>query len=326
MLGLGSLMAHAQPADAPARLDYRPGLGCPDEATFRARIEARTPVTFDSSSSRSLSVTLDGGNPSRGRLQLTTEGAPVLREVSGETCDEVASALALIAAVLLERGADPGEPAAVPAPAPPAESPAAPVAAPEPAPAVVPPAPPPPVRAEAGSSSAPVRVAWQLGAQGLLGGGVGPSVAGGVRVFGEASIAVATHPALRLSAAWYPGTELGTSLGPVRFSLLAARLEACPVRLAVATLSLSPCATFDAGSLSAEDSVSPDGQSGHLWMAPGALARVAFFFGPVVGVELEGGITFPLDRYRFFFDPQPTVYQVPSVVGAGGLGLVVRFP
>jgi hypothetical protein len=320
-LGVASQSAHAQAATAQAALDYRPGPGCPDEAAFRGRIDARAPVTFDPGSSRSLSVTLDEGNPSRGRLQLTTDGAPVVREVSGGSCDEVASALALIAAVLLEQGANPDEPA-VPLPPPPAGSPEAPVAAPPPASAPASPAPPPVPPAEAGASGSPVRIGWAVGAQALLGGGIGPSVAGGVRVFGEASIDVAAHPALRLSASWYPGTELESSLGAIRFSLLAGRLEACPVRLALGAFTLSPCGALDVGSIAAEASA-PEAR---LWLAPGVIGRLAWFPGRIVGVEVQGGITFPLDHYRFFFSPEPVVYEVPAVAGEGGLGLVVRFP
>jgi hypothetical protein len=326
-LGVAPQSAHAQATIAQAALDYRPGPGCPNEAAFRGRIDARAPVTFDPGSSRSLSVTLDEGNPSRGRLQLTTEGAPVVREVSGASCDEVASALALIAAVLLERGTVvAGPPGASTTPAPASAAPPAPASATPPAPAP----PPPPDRAsppvapppEPGHSRSSVRVAWAVGAQGLLGGGIGPSVAGGVRVFGEASIDVAAHPALRLSASWYPGTELESSLGAIRFSLLAGRLEACPVRLAAGAFTLSPCGALDVGSIAAE-AAAPEAR---LWLAPGAIGRIAWFPGRIVGVELQGGITFPLDQYRFFFSPEPVVYEVPAVAGEGGLGLVVRFP
>jgi hypothetical protein len=323
--------AHAEPRAAQAALEYRAGHGCPDEAVFRSRIEVRTPGALDPRASRSLSVTLEGGEPSRGRLLLTTEGAPVMRDVTGASCDEVASALALIAAVLLERGAGPDEPGAPPASPPPAEEP--PVASgpppvpPPPAPSSVPP--PPAGPAEADAAGPPPRVRWALGAQALLGGGAGPALAGGVRVSGEASIDVAAGPALRLSVAWYPGTDLGTELGPVRFSLIAGRLEVCPVRLSAGSFSLSPCLTLDAGRISASPSDPlPGAEPGEarLWLAPGALARLAWFFGPVVGVEVEGGVTVPLDRYRFYFSPEPLVYQVPDVVGTGGLGLVLRFP
>jgi hypothetical protein len=323
-LAFTSPTAHGQPRSGQASLEYRAGPGCPDEAAFRARVEARAPVAFDPRANRVLQVTLDAGEASRGRLLLTTEGAPVVRDVSGTTCDEVASALALIAAVLLEGGAVPEEPASQlqPAPAAGSATPSAPVAPPSPPAPPVPPTAP----AEPFTEGPPVRVRFALGGQALLGGGVGPDVAVGGRAFGEASINVAARPSVRLSVAWYPGTDLETSGGPVHFSQLTGRFEICPIRLETGELSLSPCLALDAGSLRAGRSAPAGSEGAHVWLAPGALARVAWFFGPVVGLELEGGITVPLDRYRFFFTPEPLVYQVPKVTGSGGLGVVLRFP
>lgn len=347
-LGFASSPAHSQAPAARASLDYRQDADCPDSAAFRARITARTPVVFDAAANRSLTVVVQSGTPSRGRLRFAADGGAAVREVAGATCDEVVSALALIAAVALERGVliDDGEtptateplPAEPPPVAAPVTPPAtAPVTPPAAAPAAVPPTPGPQEDRDAahggtGGTGAPLR--WAVGAQALLAGGVGPALAGGGRAFAEASIDVATRPALRASLAWLPGTDRGTELGTerepergtVHFSLLAARLEACPVRLELRAFALSPCASFDAGRIGVSVSEPESRTIGRVWLAPGALVRLGLSLTPVLALELEGGFIVPLDRYRFFFSPEPFVYKVPAISGSAGLGLAVRFP
>ena len=307
-------------------LEYGASASCPDEASFRAQITARVPVTFAPDAPRRLTVATELAEAVRGRITLKEGSASVMRELSGTTCDEVVAALALIAAVLLEGASDDHESGAPSSPASPLPAPnAVPTATPAPAERAAPPANPSGVTMQDESPRRSV-VRWGAAVHGDALGGVGPGIAFGVRAAAEVALRIPLEPTLRISGAWTPGTDRSTSLGAVHFALAGGRLEACPVRWPLARWNVTPCGLFDVARVSGEATGSAVGQRGRLWVAPGLLARLGLSVTSFVELELEGGVTFPLLRYRFLYTPDPVVYHVPIATGFGGAGAAVRFP
>ena len=121
----------------PIRVRFEAPEGCPDEAAFLDQVRARTAkarVAAAGEKARTFSVRLtQEGRSIRGRLAIEESADPTgLREVTGERCAEVVSALALITALAVDPQALTAAPARLPAPppAPPAPPPGSDVAAP----------------------------------------------------------------------------------------------------------------------------------------------------------------------------------------------------
>ena len=210
--------AYAQAPVAPGSLRYAVSSGCPDESTFRARVASRFEAPPERWSAISLVVTAIASTPAQGTLVvIDPSGGAVRRDVQGESCDEVVSAMALIAAVLLEGYAAGSPPAA-----------ATPVATPPSPPATV--KPPPPVESDSTEPSAP-SMEGAFGAHGVIVGGVSPSLAAGVRAIAELRLSGSGYlePALRLSFAWTAPTSVGASSTATRMSFMTGRAEVCPV-------------------------------------------------------------------------------------------------
>jgi len=134
-LGLGSACAlevltpraaRAEPPAQPFRLEYWAHGKCPDADEFSLRLRARAPAlrpAVDSEPAVAFYAELAEGNGSAyGRLTTRSlDGREITRDVGGPTCDDVVTALALIAALSLEPG-DARPPAAqrsTPSPTPP---------------------------------------------------------------------------------------------------------------------------------------------------------------------------------------------------------------
>jgi hypothetical protein len=116
-----ALLCTALPARAEKEtiaLDYQVGAGCPDRSQFVLRVHTFTTkaeiVSDDSAPLRKFGVqVLRAGNAVRGELTIDDRGAKTTRQVSGATCDEVISALALATAIAVDPdalgGASPDE-------------------------------------------------------------------------------------------------------------------------------------------------------------------------------------------------------------------------
>lgn len=97
--------APAQVPALPVALDFHADAACPDATHFLARIHARAPLrSSNEPDALRLSVTLSvktGGF--RGQLRAGEGDGSETREVDATTCEEVADALALIGALIVER-------------------------------------------------------------------------------------------------------------------------------------------------------------------------------------------------------------------------------
>jgi hypothetical protein len=93
-------------AQEPFRLEYRAGSGCPDEASFLARVQERTERARragEGEQARTFRVEL-GDAPHPSGTATVVDGACTegTRSVDAGTCDEVADALSLIVALALD--------------------------------------------------------------------------------------------------------------------------------------------------------------------------------------------------------------------------------
>jgi hypothetical protein len=90
----------------PVRITYQAEGACPSERSFRQDVESRTLLARQPTGreTRQFIVMLkDQGRQSLGRLLIGDQhGSVVTREVTGESCAEVASALALITALAID--------------------------------------------------------------------------------------------------------------------------------------------------------------------------------------------------------------------------------
>ncbi|MET0795172.1 MAG: hypothetical protein ABW061_26875, partial [Polyangiaceae bacterium] len=232
------------------------------------------------------------------------------REVTGASCSEVADALAFVLALALSTKD----------PLPPATSP--PLAA---APAS---------RRVSEPRRERDRPNWRWG------GGVQIGVHGGVAPVlpvAEALFLVAQRPsagpfglALRLSfERAQPTSQLGSD-ATTQFSWWAGRFDACPMALHVQSrLTFLPCLGAHLGRISGSGRPvrGHPGDAAPIWSDAVGTGRVQLALLGSLLLEAQGDLIVPLSRYRFAFNrPDTDVYRVPSVAGAGFVGLLVLIP
>lgn len=341
--------AAAQDAVEPVHIEFHAPSGCPGEAAFLAEVHARTSkVRGAAAGERARTFTITVTRRASGILgQLKIEdppAPPALREVSGEECGEIVSALALITALAVDPHAStapqvslsPSPPPVVEAPA--AAAPASP--SPPPSPPLGPYIPPPPWLGPIAmplpallppSRSAAALPPWrlssglQIAAISAVAPGIIPGVGGFIDV--EQRAASVFSPSFRASVFWATGG--GSRLGPVfsNFYWFAGRLEGCPLQLRpVALVRLSPCAVIDVGRLQAEGGgrvtssvrVRP-------WVAPGVLGRVRWEIVDPLLVEVEAGAFVPLVRDTFYIAPMIDIHRAPAVGASLAAGVGVHF-
>lgn len=87
------------------KLEFRAEVGCPDEQAFLTRLTERAPLRrVDDGEDLRLRVVLEPSRKgARGELRTGAEGATDARQVEARSCAQVADALALIAALVIER-------------------------------------------------------------------------------------------------------------------------------------------------------------------------------------------------------------------------------
>ncbi|MBX3209649.1 MAG: hypothetical protein KF764_31740 [Labilithrix sp.] len=324
-------LARAQPpaseSETPRfRLAYEAPEGCPDRAAFVSAVLARTSRPRLVEDERDgdavvvrVAIASAGAESASGRLDLREpDGTEETRRVVSRTCAEVANALALVAAVMLDPDARTG-----PAPEPPPPEP--------PAPEPPPPAPPPP-RATGPrpkpARSAPRSATWHLSAGAELGalGGIGPAVAplAGLSIELERARGALVSTA-RLSAD-VARTSSDLRSGEQTYEWLGATLRVCPAYVSAWRLRFAPCAALQGGGHrgTTRDVRSPTTNVA-LWIAPAAVGAVEWPMSSAVSLELQGGVLFPLRRTRFYLAPASTIFDVPFAAGVISLGARVRW-
>jgi hypothetical protein len=332
---LGPAPAAADDVAEPIRVAFRarPAEACPDEAAFTGEIVARTAkarLARPGEGARTFTVAVEAeGKRARGTLSIEDpHGESAAREISGDTCAEVVSALALIAALAIDPKASTA-PKPPPPPKPRERLPPPPPFAPLPwwGPIAM----PLPAHPRPGEGS---RWRWSWGFQAGAASALAPPIVPVLGVDIEALLLrdSLVSPAIRLSMRVADSGFLRDGTDAARFRWTAGRLEGCPVRLPLVTsLTLTPCAWMDAGVLQA-DGIGNAFSLAHTrpWAAPGLTGRLqwdlAFVQPAPILVDVEGGVTFPLVRDTFGFFPQGTFHEVPAAGGFFGGGLGVYFP
>jgi hypothetical protein len=307
---------------------YGAAAGCPSEAQFVEQIAARVsiPVMFGGTTGtvRMLVTLAPAGEQVLGKLEVERSSAePTRREFTASSCEEVGSALALVAALALDPNAR-TEPLPVRA----AVSQASPLPEPEKLvtpPAVVPASAPPP-SALPPSPLPPHYLAWIGPVAGVVAGDA-PKVIGlfGLALGVRRVTSRPFSPSLQLTPLWGKTGVTGPKTTAGEFAWAMGRLEGCPVSARLSDYArLDPCAALEVGRLTARGA---DGQVAvpvpveRWWLAPGASVSLHLGFSGWF-VRLSGMALFPATRDEFvFLEPDRRVHQASPVIAGGSLGL-----
>jgi hypothetical protein len=242
----------------------------------------------------------------RGQLTVRKpDGDLSVREVPGLSCHEVESAMALIAALMVDPLAAATEPpinAALRAP--PASS-------------------PPDVATALQKSAWSLRLEQRLTARTAIAPGLTWGQAVGVMLTREAS---RFRPSLGL-AAHIARSTASAPQGRAELDWAAAQLTFCP-------LGVSPherwdaraCGAFQVGRLRGTgfETASAATKSIVWWSAALELQARYQVLGPL-WLGLEGALLLPFSRERFYLQPEPTLHRVPAWGASFGLGAGLRF-
>ena len=311
------------------RLEYWASGRCPDALEFARQIQTRAPrlrpAVADEPALGFYVEIAEREGSATGRLTArSADGREVAREVRGPTCDDVATALALIAAL----AADPNQ--AVDAPA------REPTRRPKRKPRSKPPAEdeerePEPEADPSGDLPDSVR-RWTFAVGGGLAfdSSIAPSPGYGLNIAFDAEGRRGSpwRPLFSLAALRAAAANTETTGGSASFTWLAFRASACPLRVPEDTpLFVRPCAFVDAGVLGAELTASSGSRDqSQSWLAAGGFLRIEALTAQVVSFQLDGGVTVPLRRPSFSASDQaPEAFRVPTSGILGRIGLSYRF-
>ena len=309
------------------RLEYWAEGACPDAAEFAHQIQTRAPrlriAEGDEPALGFYAELAEHGGDATGRLTArSADGREVVREVRGPTCADVATALALIAAL----AADPNQPVEDPT----REAPRAVRTVRQ----RVPDDPTPPSVEQPDPNER-----WTFG----IGTGVGfessiapnPGYGLSVALEAEGYPGSAWRPLLTLSANRAVASTTQTAHGnTTSFDWVAFRLAICPARWPEETpLFIRPCAFMDGGFLGGDVQRGSASQTETKpWFAVGGFLRTEALVAEVLSFQLDGGLTVPLNRSVFSAGcadytcaEQPIAFQVPPSGILGRIGLSYRF-
>jgi hypothetical protein len=336
------------------RLEIASAPGCPDRASFEARVLARTTravfVAADGAAARTFRVALDATPRPHGRLTVSRAGrVEGTRDVDADSCSDVAEVLALAAALAIDPALPTvsapvaGAPPTALSAAPPPSAAPSPSASPSASASAVPPAPPsppapssitfeplePPPAAEAPPRPPPrLPHTLSVGADFAAATGVTPQTLTGVspslgwRAGGASILAPSVTAAfLRASSGTLPVTG-----GAAAFTWTVGRLDGCPLSWPPGAARLLACVRLEAGLLEAAGSEVPSPQSrSRAWFAAGPLARAEWELLAPLFVEAQAAAMVHVTADHFLFLPDTTVYQVPLVGLEASAGLGAHF-
>ncbi len=281
----------ASAAPPRVRLAYTAPEGCPDEAAFVAAVAAQA-HPFDraprsAARVRSLDARITRADDAhKGVLRVReADGATSERDVSGATCQEVFSALALVAALTVDTGPPP------PAPPPPEEPP-----------------PPPPVLPMRWT----VATSFHGGAFFSMAPGASLGVAPGLEI---APPLVSRPLVVRLGLTFAASPRADTAAGSAEFFWFAARLDVGLFALERAWFAVRPTVGIGAGAVLGRGFAiaTPHAQT-RPWFDVAAGLRAHAALLPGFGLELAGGLLVPLTRETWIFErPDAVIHETPPV-------------
>ena len=284
-------IAHAE-VDV-VKLDYAAPDGCPDRDAFVAQIVERTPaVRFEATAPRTFAVeivaTADGF---AGTLVVDSTAD---KRLGAARCDDLASALALVTALAIDPTIDP---TITPAPKPPL---------------------PVTIREPARAPAARWRPDVTAGA--LVDTGVTPDpVLAGVVQWR------ASWPRLAVETSFIGGRDTTMHEGSkATFTWLAVQPAACLVMRR--TVELAGCGHVELGLVRAAGQEIVNGRAlNRLWWSAGVHGDARWPARSRGFVQLQLGLSVPLTRDRYRFNPGVVVHETSVVTGWLGLGVGVRF-
>ena len=293
---------------------------CPEEQPLIAEIERRSERVAGSSPAVQAWVTIRGSDSRvKARVVVRRAEGTIHREISGEGCDEVIRAAALIVAIALDSDAEADTAAeAAPAEAAPAEA--------------APPVTSRVLRAHDADADAEHRQrspqrekeesAWWVGAGGLVGLtlGVSPNAVFSQGVFLEGGERANAWLAARFRLTGLRAEGIAeTAGGTAELNWLALRAAGCPLGFGAGRF-LELCATFDFGRLQGKSQK----QRNATWFGPGAALRAGVLVQDLLTLGGDFGVVAPLARDRFYFRPDLTAHRIPVLAGYGLLWLGLR--
>ncbi len=266
------------------RLSYEAIAGCPDRAQFVGLIAAHAQIEIvDDAEARGLDVSVVGdGEGLRGVLAVG--GAS--REVLGATCDEVVAAIALVAALAIERREAARTPEGL-------------------------------VR----DVQQPAIRSWRLAAGGGVGRftGITPDGRLGAPIF--VALASEHGPQLRFALDITSRDDVAGPAGSTSFRWIGGQLDGCPYVWSRGRFDLAPCVGLQAGVTDARGvGLAMAATTYRPWIAPTGILRLGVRIGRAT-VGAEAAIGAPLVRDRFVIGPNTTAYRVPGI--ATNLALTV---
>lgn len=301
----GARTAFAQ-SPASFRVVWSTSAGCGDARNFLSELKGRTSLLRDVVGGEHAITLIVETFPStsgvRGQLTVRKpDGSVSAREVPGSDCREVESAMALIAALMVDPLA--GDPQRV-------------VVRRE---SVVPAAAPPPAPTPGWSLRLEQRLTvrsavtprWSWG-QGL-----------GLMITRERS---ALRPSAALSAQ-LTGATASTARGAAELDWAVAQLTVCPLGLRPSPgWDLRACGALQLGRLRGRGSQVAAAQSKTILWSSAALGVEARYrvLGPL-WVGLESALTMPFTREEFYLNPRDPIHRVPALGGNVGFGLGLQF-
>lgn len=334
-VGLNAVSARAQTEDI--RIEYRALPGCPSAEEFNSEVFKRTSsarLVGSGAEVRTFVVEIEQRRGSLTGSLRVREGRTetVAREVQGDGCSEVASALALATALAIDPNASFDAPRSQPDGAPPTNTGAASASGEsntKPSVNPLPVLPREPDRLDPGAqrSSAGERRGFYLSLGPSLLTGVTPRVSVGGSLSAEHDAhASGWLSSLGVELTVLRGLESESAGAHAAFQFVHARPTLCSFRLGPADgFSVSPCVAAELGVLSGWGSDIPREESHtKLWASADALLKLRLARPSSWLVELQAGAVFPLTRYDFvFLDPKTPVHSVPPVAFAAGLRIGV---
>jgi hypothetical protein len=320
------------------RLELRAPRDCTSRDDLAARIATRSgriEVVDEAAISAHVDVTMSRPGSVVADLVLSSSGSEqASRRVVARSCAEVADGVALIIAVTLDPNlrAAPGAPPAPEAPGTVGER-VAPVnrtAAPAPARAETrPPAPAAEVKTEAPAARADEggrrrELAASVAAQTIF--GPAPSVMPGIALYFLVGLDRdgLWAPALVVGATHVWRSDLAEAGGAASFTLDAASLDACPLRLRWSRLTARPCASALFGRLATEGSNTPQAANAARPFGVVGAAISADFGGPIeLTARLGIGVTLLRDSYEFATN---VFYRAEAITISASVGVGVHWP
>ncbi|HYQ03137.1 MAG TPA: hypothetical protein VER96_30900 [Polyangiaceae bacterium] len=332
------LVCGSASAQEGAHLQYVAPTECPSEQQFRELVRARLlgdPHANESAwkesgdGAVSVEVRLD---PAHQRATLVLQEPnlpPVERVVTGDSCEELVSGLALITALAFGSGRD--APSATDMTI--AEPATAATVNPQP-PATVS-ATPPAARGEPARDSAPparsAPLAVELGAGAWMNSWAAPSVMWGGDVFARLAPRAQRGWSLRVAGLYgVDSSYVGDRLAEFRF--IGGRAEGCPLTQSYygQRLTGEVCLALEMGALRGSGQASSallEGASDTVFAATAlATGRLRVRIGQRIFFESQADLGVPLLHHEFVFDePRERIFQTPSVGYSTRLGLGVQF-